>query len=86
VTDVGDAAEVVGDTGCVVPPGDPRALSLGWKRTLDRPSNEDEALRLRLRDRIDANYAIERLVARTEAVLAEVVRTGDPHRIRRENR
>lgn len=63
-TDVGDAALIIGDTGWVVPPRNPRALSEALKAAL--LAREDRELwRVRkqaCRHRIEQNFCIERMV------------------------
>jgi glycosyltransferase involved in cell wall biosynthesis len=71
-TDTGDLALLVGDTGVVVPRRDPAALASGILRTLDRLDAGDQ-LRGRTRERIEREYSVELLVARTERTLREVV-------------
>jgi glycosyltransferase involved in cell wall biosynthesis len=66
VTDVGDSRRLVGDTGIVVPPRDPRALADAWRALLDRRSPE---LSLACRQRIAQEYSVEALVDRTERAL-----------------
>lgn len=64
VTNVGDSAMLVGDTGIVVPPCDPRALADGWKSMLERPNLGTTA-----RKRIVAEFGVDRLAERTADVL-----------------
>jgi glycosyltransferase involved in cell wall biosynthesis len=63
VTDVGDAAYIVGDTGWVVPPSDPVALSIAIEEAIMELSgpywqNRTQAAR----NRIQENFSIERMV------------------------
>jgi len=64
VTDVGDAAWIVGETGIVVPPGRPEALAEAWVRCLD-----ESGAAARARSRIENNFSVKQLVERTEAAL-----------------
>jgi glycosyltransferase involved in cell wall biosynthesis len=79
VTDVGDSAAVVGDSGVVVPPGDPAALAEGWLRLLGLPAAERAALGARARERIEQRYSIA-AVARRYAEVYERVVTSRPRR------
>jgi len=64
VTDVGDAALIVGATGRVVPTGDPVALAAAWEEMLRMPV-EQRARQGRLaRERIQQNYSIQRMIER----------------------
>jgi glycosyltransferase involved in cell wall biosynthesis len=69
-TDAGDAALVLGGTGAVVPRRDPEALAAGLKGLLERLEREGEVLRAACRERIVANFGVERMVRDTEALLA----------------
>lgn len=62
VTDVGDSALVVGDTGIVVPPRNPEGLADGIQKLLSLSKEERKRLGERARERIKKNYAIERIV------------------------
>lgn len=68
VTDVGDAAELVGESGLVVPPSAPKALA-GAMLALAR---EDRATRRQLgcaaRRRIQRDFSLDRVVARYRAL------------------
>jgi glycosyltransferase involved in cell wall biosynthesis len=81
-TDVGDSAEIVGDTGLVIPPRDPDALARAWESLLSRP-----AVRARLgqaaRERVLRRYSLAAVVGQYEGLYADTVarrRTGAARR------
>lgn len=67
VTDVGDAAVMVADTGLVVPPRDAAAMAAAWRKLLALPQTERRELGLRARTRIEEHYSLEQIVARYAA-------------------
>jgi glycosyltransferase involved in cell wall biosynthesis len=69
VTDVGDSAWIVGDTGIVVPPKDPEALAQGLEVMLDRMSGTGSFPFSGARKRICSEFDLSRLVKRTSEVL-----------------
>ncbi|BFU93735.1 MAG: glycosyl transferase [Nitrospira sp.] len=73
VTDIGDSGWVVGGTGEVVERKNPSELAKGWTRLLDRLVREPD-LGARARARIVEHFQHDRLVERTSAVLAELLR------------
>ena len=67
VTEVGDAASLVGQSGgVVVPPGDPELLAAGLESLLARLDAVDPTL---LRDLVLERYSVEAFVEQTEAAL-----------------
>jgi glycosyltransferase involved in cell wall biosynthesis len=62
VTDVGDAALIVGDCGAVVPPGDATALAAAIERLLAFDGNTRAALRMRCRARIEDNFGMAKMI------------------------
>jgi glycosyltransferase involved in cell wall biosynthesis len=58
VTDVGDAASMVADTGRTVPPGDAAALAWAWQELLALPNEERFRLGQRARQRVIEQYDI----------------------------
>jgi glycosyltransferase involved in cell wall biosynthesis len=66
VTDVGDAAAIVGSLGAVVPRGDAARLCVAWQTTLDAEHPGRAAVRRR---RIEEHFALERMVDQAEKVL-----------------
>jgi glycosyltransferase involved in cell wall biosynthesis len=72
VTDVGDAALIVGETGWVAPPRDPRALAAAVRdalRALADPAGR-AARAAACRERIALQFGLERMVAGYRAVWA----------------
>ena len=75
VTDVGDAALVVGETGIVVPPREPEAIAAGWRRLLELGVGERQALGRAARARIEECFSLPSVTARY-ASLYEKVHAG----------
>ena len=73
VTDVGASAEIVGNLGVVVPPGDAKMLAEGLENILNMLPDLDPT---ELRRRIAGNFSVEKMVERTEQVLKEVLSGG----------
>jgi len=66
VTDVGDSAKIVGDTGIIVPPGDPEALAEGWLKLLNMGKDKRQDMGKKARLRIVDNFEINKVVKRFE--------------------
>jgi glycosyltransferase involved in cell wall biosynthesis len=73
VTNVGDCAFVVGDTGRVVPPRDPQALAAGWEELVRRGPESRRLLGLAARNRIEARFGIRRIAAEYAALYRRVL-------------
>jgi glycosyltransferase involved in cell wall biosynthesis len=68
VTDVGDSSWIVGETGVVVPPNNPKALAEGLLKCLNlNKDNEEKPIQARLR--IENHFSLNKMVERTESVL-----------------
>lgn len=68
VTDVGDAAAMVADTGLVVPPRDAPAMVAAWRELLAIAPDQRRALGQRARSRVEEHYSLTQIVARYEAL------------------
>ena len=68
VTDVGDSALIVGETGIVVPANDAVVLMEGWVQCLRRTPQKAMP-----RQRIIEHFSPQELVERTEAALIAIV-------------
>jgi len=77
VTDVGDSAAIVGDTGAAVPPRDPKALAEACLRLLEggqrRLSELGRAARLRIQER----YSLASAAAQYGALYRLLAGVGD---------
>lgn len=69
VTDVGDSALIVCDTGKVVSAGDHRALAAAIQRLINLPPEKRRKMGEACRARVVSEFGIERLLQRTEQVL-----------------
>lgn len=76
VTEVGDSAALVADTGFSVPPGDPAALGAALQRLLDLPQQARAAMGQRARARIESDFSLDVVATRHAALLAELTARG----------
>jgi len=77
VTDVGDSALIVGDTGIVVPPRDPEALAGGIIELLDMPPAERNAMGRRARERVEREFSLDSVVRQYEDIFHAVADRHD---------
>jgi glycosyltransferase involved in cell wall biosynthesis len=64
VTDLGDCAELVGDTGWVVPPRDPVTLAQAWEACVRLGPEGRRRRGMAARERIAASFSLPRVVER----------------------
>lgn len=76
VTDVGDAALLVGDTGHVVPTRDPEALAAACRELLDMSPIERSALGAAARRRIAEHYALPAIADRYVRLWEQIAEGG----------
>jgi glycosyltransferase involved in cell wall biosynthesis len=74
VTDVGDSAAIVGDTGIVVPTSSPQALADAWQRKLADLETAPRQDAERARRRIVESFSVEKMVSATEKALVDLVK------------
>ena len=74
VTDAGDSARIVEETGIVVPPRNPPALMEGWQKLIGLgPAGRQQMGRM-ARERIQQYYSLERIVQRYETFYKSLVK------------
>lgn len=72
VTDVGDSAMIVGDTGFVVAPGDSEALATAWEKLIDAGPETRYRLGMAARQRVQQHFALPMIVERYQAIYAQL--------------
>jgi glycosyltransferase involved in cell wall biosynthesis len=75
-TAVGDSAEIIGDTGILVPPADSQALAGGLLRAIALGTSRRRELGCAARERIISNFSLERCVGRYEAFLSRLAKNA----------
>jgi len=65
VTDVGDSAIIVGETGVIVNPEDPQALADGWRSMLKRLNDKSYSIKEMARARIVSHYNSKIFIQKT---------------------
>lgn len=73
VTDVGDSAYIVGDTGRVAPPGDATALARGLEEMLAMRPEELAEMGKAARERVKVNFSLHAVAARYEALYESLI-------------
>lgn len=73
VTDVGDSAWIVGETGRVVPPSDPNALATAWKSLIILGSHGRRALGALARERVRNNFSLDSVAAQYENLYTSLI-------------
>ena len=72
VTDVGDSALIVGETGRVVAPGDPDALAEAWRKLIEAGPGVRHSLGMAARRRVQQHFALPTIVERYQAIYAQL--------------
>jgi len=73
VTNVGDSALLVGDTGVVTPPRDAEALASGINQLLELTNQDRRALGAAARERVAAKFSLDEVVASFNSLYLSVV-------------
>jgi glycosyltransferase involved in cell wall biosynthesis len=73
VTDVGDSAIIVGETGVIVSPKDPQALADGWRSMLKRLNDESYLIKEMARARIVSYYNSEIFIQKMSKVFLSLL-------------
>ena len=82
-TDIGDADELLGGTGIVVPPRNPQALTAAWRKLIDLGAEGRRLLGDQARQRIARDYGLGPAIARYEALYSDIVAGSEAFRTRR---
>ena len=73
VTDVGDSAIIVGETGVIVNPEDPQALADGWASMLKRLNDKSYLIKKMARARIVSHYNSEIFIQKTSKMFLSLL-------------
>ncbi len=74
VTDAGGTAELVGETGIVVPPRDPEALAAGLVRLIEAGPEIRAQVGAAARQRIEHKFGLDVVVARYQTLYQELIK------------
>ena len=77
VTDVGDSAMIVGDTGRVVEARNPEALAAAWKELIDLGEEKRRELGKAARERIKEHFELSQIVKQYERLYMSLVTKGE---------
>ncbi len=80
VTDVGDSACIVGDTGRVVPPKNPESLARAWLDLLQMHPDARQALGSRARQRIESNFSLQKAAQAYTSLYESLLNRVEPAR------
>lgn len=72
VTDVGDSAMIVGDTGRVVAPRNPDALATAWRELIEAGPGVRHHLGMAARRRVHQHFALPSVVRRYQSIYAQL--------------
>ncbi len=75
VTDVGDSALLVGETGRVVPPRDPQALAAAWREMLEMGKEGRGRLGALARRRVETHFDIKEIALSYQRLYQEIMTT-----------
>jgi len=87
VSDVGDAARIVGDTGIIVPVADVQALAEGWCNLISKGAAERSAMGERALKRVRSQYSLARCVEQYQSFyedLSHCVMRSDATRLEKQ--
>ena len=73
VTDVGDSALLVGNTGIVVPAQNPLALAEGWIALAEAGAEQRKSMGMQARERISSTFAIAKIAIRYGEIYKEAL-------------
>jgi glycosyltransferase involved in cell wall biosynthesis len=68
-TDIGDSAEIIGNSGLIIPLRNPQALAQAWRRLLENPSRVAPG---GARSRVAAHYSLQRMCALYESLYRSI--------------
>ncbi len=72
VTNVGDSASIVGETGKVVPPGNPDALTEAWRELIEAGPSARRLLGMTARLRVKQLFSLPTVVERYQAIYTQL--------------
>ncbi len=73
VTDVGDAARMLGDMGAVIPPDAPDKLATAWRKFIQMEPAQLQAEGRQARRRIAENYSLDKVVSQFDSLYRKLI-------------